>query len=180
MTRMGFVGAALLCLSLFETNSFFRTVDAGFMAEDVASDSEVPYPVGYVMKLDDSEPTPGYEDCMGSEDEAITSFCGGGMISEGVFLTAAHCFEEDEAEKASKGTLKLSNLRVGLGMKYPYRNSDGTCSGTKRGTAEGIYKIKAVYVHKGFKSISSDYSYSNSKTGESVRVTFSLTCFPSR
>ena len=96
---------------------------------NVASDAEVPYAVGFLMKLDESVASPGYQDCQAGS-EAITSFCGGGMISEGVFLTAAHCFEEDANEKASAGTLNLANLRVGLGQRYPYRNTDGTCAGT--------------------------------------------------
>ena len=135
----------------------------------VNSDAQVPYAVGFLMKLDEAVPSPGYKDCQGGDDEAITSFCGGGLISEGVFLTAAHCFEEDANEKASTGSLNLANLRVGLGSRYPYRMENGTCSGKLRGPSEGIYKVKAVFVHKAFKTITQNYRYSNAKTGQTAQ-----------
>merc|ERR1719375_1156924 len=95
------------------------------------------------------------------------------MISEGVFLTAAHCFEE-AAEKASNAGLSIANMRVGLGYRYPYRNEDGTCSGQLRGTSEGVYKVKAVFVHKMFKVISQSYNYNNAKTGRTESGTVGL------
>jgi len=134
-------------------------VNQGYLPKSIA---EVPYATGFLMKLDqDME-----KDCM-QGDEALGSSCSGGLISEGVFLTAAHCFENGPADSAANGTLNLANLRVGLGARYPYRNNDGTCTGQIRGTSEQIYKVKAVFIHKHFKPISETYSYNNGKTGKS-------------
>ena len=82
----------------------------------IKSDAEVPYAVGFLAVVDESEESPGYKDCLAGDDDVLGSFCGGGLISEGVFLTAAHCFEEG-GQKASNGKLNLANLRVGLGYR---------------------------------------------------------------
>ena len=47
----------------------------------------------------------------------------------------------------------------GWGNRYPYRSDDGSCSGQIRGTSDGIYKIKAIFIHKSFEKIDQSYSY---------------------
>ena len=54
----------------------------------------------------------------------------------------------------------------------PYSNSNP--SGTLRGTSEGIYKVKAVFVHRAFRAVSKPYTYSNTKTGETPQGTLEV------
>ena len=138
-----------------------NAVNQGYLPSSV---QEVPYSTGFLITLDENEQVPGYGDCT-QGDEPMTPFCSGGLISEGVFLTAAHCFENGRGDAVSDGSLDLSNLRVGLGAMYPYRNNDGSCSGNLLGADDGIYKVKAVYIHKGFTVIPNEYDYLNPKTG---------------
>ena len=142
-------------------SGFTNAVNQGYLPSSI---EEVPYSTGFLITLDENEQIPGYGDCT-QGDEPITPFCSGGLISEGVFLTAAHCFENGRGDAASDGSLDLSNLRVGLGALYPYRNNDGSCSGNLLGADDGIYKVKAVFIHKGFNVIDSEYDYLNPKTG---------------
>eukprot|EP00947_MAST-08B_sp_MAST-8B-sp1_P004432 g4432.t1 len=123
------------------------------------SASEVPYSTGYIMTLD----TNRIGDCQhpaGDATDVMGSFCSGGLISEGVFITAGHCFE-NAGSKASDGSLNVGALRVGIGTRYPYRNDDGSCSGVPRGTDEGIHKVKAVFIHKLYKAVESNYKYTS-------------------
>ena len=65
---LGVLGALSVC-------AVVKPVSAVNKASHVpASNAEVPYPVGYLMKLQTDEVTPGYGDCQGSSGDEPPSF----------------------------------------------------------------------------------------------------------
>eukprot|EP00308_Calcidiscus_leptoporus_P012117 CAMPEP_0119358504 /NCGR_PEP_ID=MMETSP1334-20130426/6702_1 /TAXON_ID=127549 /ORGANISM="Calcidiscus leptoporus, Strain RCC1130" /LENGTH=427 /DNA_ID=CAMNT_0007373019 /DNA_START=185 /DNA_END=1464 /DNA_ORIENTATION=+ len=135
---------SLLLLLLLRRDTY-----ALFNGEPVRSSSDVPGVTGSLFSLyEDSD----VHNCI-SGDEKIAPHCTGGLISPGIFLTAAHCLQEEITGKDARA---FARLRVALGRKITYQNDDGSCAGRALGTDDNIYKVRAAFWPKDFKAFEAE------------------------